>query len=446
MVPRQSGVAAGMRVPFTVIDEAILGLDTPAEPWSIQLELGVVGRFDLERLRHAVGQALDHHPMARARLLPPRRHDRYHTWEIAPRPDLDPLGVRECPGDDALAAARAELYSLRVPLTESPPLRMRLTRGPVSDVLMLNASHVAFDGFGALRLLHSVARAYGGRPEPPPPVDLATARDLGTHLRAQDRSTRRRRAGRLAEKLRDLARPPARLAPDRSSDRPGYGFHHVALSPERTRTLVGLHVPGTLNDVLVAALNLSIAGWNEAHGARCGRIGVLVPVNLRPREWQYEVATNFVLESRVSVPAHRRVTPESTLEAVVEETREIKEGGGVALMDVLDASAPLPIWAKEQLSALLSLAGNRLVDTAVLSNLGKLDDPPSFGGEAGGTSEVWFSAPARMPCGLSVGVATAGERLHLVFRYRYPMWDADAAAAFARRYVTDLGRFAAQPW
>jgi hypothetical protein len=77
----------------------------------------------------------------------------------------------------------------------------------------------------------------------------------------------------------------------------------------------------------------------------------------------------------------------------------------------------------------------------VLSNLGSVkdDDLPEFGPEAGDVVGVWFSAPARMPCGLSVGAVTAVDRLHLAFRYRYPLWGPAAAGAFADRFVTELG-------
>ena len=48
-----------------------------------------------------------------------------------------------------------------------------------------------------------------------------------------------------------------------------------------------------------------------------------------------------------------------------------------------------------------------------------------------------------MPCGLSLGVATAAGKVHLAFRYRHPLWDKDAAARFADRYVDELHQLAA---
>lgn len=422
-------------LPFTALDEAVHHLDTPAEPWSIQLEVRVGGALDADRLHRAVAEAMARHPMARARQLPARRSEREYRWDIRPEPDVDPFRVVDCPDDERLAEARADLYSLSVPLAEAPPLRVRLARSPGGDLVMLNTNHAAFDGFGAVRVLHSVARAYTGADDPPPPVDLAEARDLERHLAAPDPGTRSSRWRALADKAGDLADAPARLAPDGGSDRAGYGFHHVAV-PE-----VDHAGPGTVNDLLLAALNLAVEGWNADHGAPCGRISILMPVNLRPREWRTDVATNFVMETRVSTAPEQRSDPTTLLEAVAAETKRIKESEGAALMEILKRSSRLPLWAKEQLSSLLWLTGNRLVDTAVLSNLGSIDDPPAFGAGCE-TTELWFSAPARMPCGLSMGVATLAGRMHLSFRYRHPLWDAAAAARFATRYLDEMGRLA----
>jgi NRPS condensation-like uncharacterized protein len=428
-------------LPFNAVDEAVRLLDSPSEPWSIQLELRVSGRLDESRLRAALGTALARHPMTRARQLPAGARDRHYRWEITPEPNLDPLRVVECPDDDALAGARADLYSLRVPLAESPPLRARLARHPAGDLVMLNVNHAAFDGFGCLRVLHSTARDYAGAEDPLPDIELAAARRILSNLATDDLRTRTSRLAGLVEKLGDLALAPARIAPEQGSDRPGYGFHHTSLSAEQTETLSNQARRGTVNDVLVAALNLAIAGWNSDHGAATGRISVILPVNFRPREWREEMAVNHVLMTWVATTATDRRSPKAALEAVAAQTENIKKTGtGTTLVEVLALSPRLPLWAKQSLSPLLALTGSRLVDTALLSNLGRLDTVPSFGPDAGETVEAWFSAPARMPCGLSLGVATVAGRMHLSFRYRHPLFGPDAAGRFAERYLTELGR------
>ncbi|MDQ3681095.1 MAG: hypothetical protein M3378_11270 [Actinomycetota bacterium] len=427
------------RIPFSAVDEAVHLLDTEAAPWSIQMEVRVTGRFDEARLRSALSEALGAHPMARARKLASRPGLHQDHWEIPRSADIDPVRVVDCPDDGALAAARADLQSLAVPLAESPPIRVRLGRHPSGDVLMLNANHAAMDAFGALRLLYSVGRAYTGQPDPAPAVGHLQAREFLARLAAADNRTRARRRLVLVEKLRDLVVPPARLAPEGGNREPGYGFHQVSLSGPETRTLMELEHDGTVNDVLLGALHLAIAGWNAEHGEPCGRIGVLVPANLRPERWRQDVVGNFSLPERVSTSRSNRRSPRAALRALTAQTgRKKKTGMGTALLEVLDRSHRFPLWAKRALVTLMTITGNRLLDTAMLSNLGQLIEPPSFGPEAGDTAEVWFSPPARMPLGLTIGAVTAAGRLHLSFRYRHPLFGADAARLFADRYLREL--------
>ncbi|MGH3821753.1 MAG: GTP cyclohydrolase I [Pseudonocardiaceae bacterium] len=49
----------------------------------------------------------------------------------------------------------------------------------------------------------------------------------------------------------------------------------------------------------------------------------------------------------------------------------------------------------------------------------------------------------RMPVGLAVGAVTAEGRLHLVFRYRHPLFGPAEAADFANRYLTALDQVTA---
>ena len=166
-----TGLETAAQVPFNVVDEVVYLLDTEAEPWSIQLEVRVAGALDEDRLRTALSEALERHPMARARKAPtgPRSEHQYR-WEITAKADLDPLRILDCPDDEALHAARSQLQSRSVPLVESPPLRIWLARNPAGDMLMVNAKHAAMDGFGTLRFVRSLARAYAPEPDPVPEV------------------------------------------------------------------------------------------------------------------------------------------------------------------------------------------------------------------------------------------------------------------------------------
>ena len=428
--------AACDRLPFTVIDQAVHVLDTPAEPWTIQMELGLAGRVDEERLRHAVRMAVTSHPMARARQLPAKRSDRTWWWEVASDFDVDPVRVVTCLDDAALAQVRNEVYSRRVPLVEAPPFRLVLARRQDGDTVLLSANHAAFDGFGCLRLLQSVARRYAGRPDREAAVGLEEARDVHRHLAAPDGVAKANRLRMLGSKVGDLIRRPARIACDGASDEPGYGLHLVRLDEAATRRLS--ESDATINDLLVAALTSAIAGWNHDHGEPADRISLLVPVNLRPKDWREDVVTNMVLETRILTKAEQRHDRHQLLEAVGAQSGRIKRGAGAALVEVLGGWRSLPLWSKEPLTAFLQVTGNRLVDTALITNLGSMPDPPDFGDDVGGLTEAWFSAPARMPCGLSVGAVTLAGRLHLSFRYRWPLLGDEAARRLADRFVDEL--------
>lgn len=429
---------AGRQIfPFTVIDQAVHLLETRAEPWGIQLELGLTGHLDETGLRVAVGAALAAHPMARARQLPNRRTDRAWSWEVAPAPEVDPLRVVDRCDHDTLTAVRNELYSRPVPLVEAPPFRLVLVRRSDGDVLLLNANHAAFDGFGCVRLLQSIARAYTGRPDPATAVGLAEARDVQWYTATRDLAERARRFRMLAGMAADLIRRPARLAADGGRTEPGYGFHTVALSRGETERLTR-HEWSSVNELLLAALTLAIAGWNTDHGTRTGRVGILVPVNLRPKSWSDDVVTNMVLEAQVLTRPAQRTDRHATLSAVAAQNQRIRRGAGAALIEIIGGWTSVPLWAKQPLAGLLWLTGNRLVPTALLSNLGSLGDPPDFGPDGGVTRQVWFSAPARMPCGLSIGAVTVEGCLHLSFRYRHPLLGPDATTRFCHTFLSEL--------
>jgi hypothetical protein len=81
------------------------------------------------------------------------------------------------------------------------------------------------------------------------------------------------------------------------------------------------------------------------------------------------------------------------------------------------------------MQSLIPLTGNVIVDTAVLSNLGRVVDVPTLG-DAGAVRELWFSPPGRMPLGASMGAATLSGRLFMTLRYRHALFDQGAASEF----------------
>ncbi|HEX3448998.1 MAG TPA: hypothetical protein VHS97_12135, partial [Isosphaeraceae bacterium] len=341
----------------------------------------------------------------------------------------DILRSIDCGDESALAAARAQFYSRPIDVERSPALRLLLAHRPGGDSLLLSANHAVTDGVGALRFLHSVARAYCGRPDPVPAVDPLAARNL----QAQFSHTVPHRP-RNAERAKSPSGPRSLLVPKGADRESGYGFLPSALSADQARGLDPRRlVPtATVNDLLLASLHRAVAAWNADHNRPCHTISVLMPVNLRPPEWRNEVVGNLTLAGSTLSTPDQRSTAESLLATMTAQTQRIKAGDDFA------ALLEMPLWVRKLLLILVLTKGARSMDTAVLSNLGRIDDVPDFGTEAAEVTEFWFSPPVVMPMGLAIGTASLNGRLHLSMRYRRALFDDRAALRFWELFLNSL--------
>jgi NRPS condensation-like uncharacterized protein len=423
-------------IPLSLLDELYLNLDRDLEPWTVHYEVTLREHLDRERLTDAIALAARRHPLARARLASWRFQDRGYDWDIADELDRVPLQVVSCVDEAALAAQRERLFSVSPSLATAPPFAVVLAHCTGGDSLLLNLHHAAGDGISAARLMLSILRAYLDMDDPTPPVDPLRVRDVRV---LSDARTAQERHARLAELAVDAWRPlapPARVARDGGNNRPAYGFELFSLSPEESRTLFAAHPHcTTVNDVLLAALAVAIGRWNAEHGRRTRAIALSVPVNLRPPEWRREVFSNFASWVTVWV----RPRPDEDLNAVAKRvaarTRAIKRDriGGMSV-DLIKVPGRLTIAAKRWLHYVKAMSGDSGVDTALLSNLGRIDPLPGQFDHA----QVWFSPPSQMPLGASIGVVTGGERLHVTLRYRHAQFDPDAAHRFVELYRSVL--------
>lgn len=425
-----AGISVSQFKPFGVLDEAIHHLDSASEPWSVHIELRLNAALDEARLRGAVDAALDRHPRARARMATARGRRRGYLWRVAPEPDLDPFDVVDCDGDDALAQARGQFESEPVSLRLSPPLRIRLLRHGGGDVVILNLHHAAGDGVAALVFLQSVARAYGARPEAV--ADRTSDALVGPTARHRDRLRT------VLGEWREATKPSARIVADGGREAPGYGLQVLSLGVARTRALMEHARDGaTVNDLLVAALHLTVETWNRDHGRPTGRVSVLMPVNLRPRPRWRSGFTNMTFMVPVATLPRDRLGAAATVDAVRRRTRRVKDdASAAAVVTCLQRLRWLPLAVRRWIAR--QAAHERRMATILLSNLGVLEHDLDFGPGVGSPADVWFSPPARMPLGMAVGALTAGGTLRLTFRVRHPLLGPDAAARFAACYESAL--------
>jgi NRPS condensation-like uncharacterized protein len=435
--------ASPARRPLAAIEELDLYLDSTHEPNLVQLETPARGHLDRPALAAAVTAVLAASPDAGRRLAPASRWDRRLHWQTSAGAPLVVAGWR----------SPAELTGLRERLFAAPlslygaTFRLILAVGPEHDVVILQVHHAAFDGISAIALLTAISGAYteragvGTEPGDPLPVD-----PQGLDEPAMP-AWLRRGPGRGPGRARGRVTLPGtvtRIAPQGASpDRPGYGFVLTSMPvPRPPRGDRGPHP--TVNDLLVAALSLTVDRWNTGHGLRSGQIRITVPVNARDPEQRWQGYGNLSRLIRVSTQPGERTDPAVLLAQVAAQTRAGKQQrrAEIDTMSRLLAAGWAPAIVKQRAARLARrLARPVLTDTSLVTNLGVVPDPPRFGGPR--EQPLWIAAPAPMPRGLSIGAATVSGRLCLSIRYRHALLDQAAAAAFAGAYGETIAELTA---
>jgi NRPS condensation-like uncharacterized protein len=318
----------------------------------------------------------------------------------------------------------------------SPPFRCLLAHHPQGDYFMMNINHTVCDGTGQARLMRSIIRAYAGEPDTMPHFHALQHRDLAELFGATSLTDQLRRYTPLAQYLVHSLLPPGRVATEGDQEEDGQGLHFLKfVAADIERLKARCEDGASVNDVLLAASHLAIQEWNTAHGQKTERLTAMMPVNMRPPEWQQEVVGNYSAFVAIGSHSTDRQNFSRTLRAVVRWTRWYKETKGTAqLIDLLRGAHWLPMWLRRASTDLIPLTGNRVVDSTVLANLGRVNDFGSFGGKAGKVREFWFSPPIRKPMGLGLGAATHRGDLYISFRYRRSQFSPDATARFAELF------------
>jgi NRPS condensation-like uncharacterized protein len=430
---------AELRIPFNVVDEAFAYFDNVSAPPTVQLEVRLSDHVDIDRLWDAIHKSLVRHPLASARRASWKGTDAGFEWVVDEDVQVEPLALRRCRDDD-LAAVSAELQGTPIPIDVSPAMRFLLARTPGSDRLLAAAHHAASDGIGTLRLITSIARAYAGRPDPTPDIDPVASHTITAEAGTSWQLGLPTDPAEEAKRLARIAIPPARVAVDGGSNRPGYAmvFHRALIAP-LVKAPVRAASSATVNDILLAALHLGIDRWNAEHGQESGLIAIQMPMNARPSDRSKEVVANLVFSERTTTIERERADRASTVAAVAEQTRRAKQRGPfISIPSFNLADVRTPIWLRWAIASVLPFAAARLADTAVLSNLGRFDPGDLSFGEDLPITELWFSPPAGGPTGVNIGAVTLGCELFLVFRYTHPQFDRDGAQRFAATVLAEL--------
>jgi len=406
---------------------------------TVHLEAHLPGAVDGIRIATAFAEVLADRPRLLVRQSPARWwHRRYHWEPAAPGPGA----VRT--GDD-LGRARHRALSEPPPLGAGPPLRLEAVALPDGGTaLVLTAAHTLADAGTCLRLLCDLADHYAApAPALAPAVAPAPVPARGPGPTPGARAVRRGGPPIApAGAVRRAARRPARiaLAPGPAPGT-GTGLYLTAVPvPGTSVPRASGPSPFTVNDLLLTAVQLGITAWNRQHGRPDGPVVLSMPVDDRP-EGPLAAAAPMGNHNHLATVHGAVPSPDvlSALAGTAAQTRAAKAApaAGPGPVAALVSTGWLPVGAKAPLTRALRRATAPWTSTALVSNLGRVGHPLDFG-PAGRATALWFSAPVRMPRGLSVGAVTIDSRLHLAFRYCRALLDREAAAGLAERCLEAL--------
>jgi NRPS condensation-like uncharacterized protein len=423
---------------FGVVDELSCYFDTQAEPANIHLEFRVAGHADPAALREAITAALLANPHASSRRARHRPLSSRYTWEFAGRLDFDPVSFTTFATVADLAGQREAFLAMAPSVDRSPPARFLIASGAGCYHVILNANHATMDGLSWVEVLRDIGRRYAaatggspkdGRVEPPmPPASPSQAApDPSPAITAGAGPPRRPRR----------PRRPARIADDGGGQR-GCGLQ-LLLLPGVPGVPHGRDaVKPTVNDALITALIATIGRWNAERGRRLRPVRITTPVNTRAPGDRTSAGHLTRLVTISALPASAADLGPLLLD-VAGQTRRARERAGPQLglgnRGIAAVRAPTPVkrWL---VRAALRVAGPLVCDTAMLTNIGNVPDPPDVG--SGAPVTMALSGPAQMPRGLSLAVVTAAGQPMLGFRYNRALLSDAAAQQFVKEYMRTL--------
>ncbi|MGW3007588.1 condensation protein [Streptomyces sp. NPDC001219] len=445
------------RVPFPVVDEVSRHCLDEGHPETVHIEVHLPGRVDPARLRTAFHRALARHPRVLMRQAPVRWWHRRYIWQLTAAPDMDPVDFPP-PGPDALARARQRALDDSPPLHASPPVRLAvIEQADGGTVLLLTLHHTALDGPACLRVLATAAELYGGADNSPAPSPVRAAGPRTERPQADDVPDAGPRFSRPAR----IAAAPGHVP---RTGRPGNGMLLTELPiPARPPRTPGRVAPYTVNDQLLVATWLMVARWNRLHapggphGPAAAPVVLTMPVDDRPRGAEMPIGNGTRLLTVGFGPEERRDAgpltadppdPEAVarlLRRTAARTRALKAappGRQLGFASVVLTAPVLPVGLRGAVTRALRAAAAPWTSTTLLSNIGRIPYPLDFG-EAGRPTAVWFSAPARMPRGLTVTTVSVAGRIQLALRWSPALLDDAAGARLGALFRSSL---AATAW
>ncbi|MFB6178643.1 MAG: condensation domain-containing protein [Halorientalis sp.] len=442
-------------IPFSMIEEAVYHIEQKHTSWNIQAEVETTATIDIEQLHEAARTACKHHPIVGARMHKASIADSQYVWELPDDDEIDDIefNIEVVEADEmSVEEAQNRAYFTKFDLTEEHPMRAIVMRGAGldgGDRLMVSLHHSAVDGVGTLQFTQAVCQAYRGEQVWADSVtfeesrewldDLEPASILDTFNFLDDGIDV---IDKVARQLQNTVDEPARIAEDREPDDPDWGwrFTRRVLDEDVTEKVVNNRPEGiSVNDMFLTGLHLAIEDWNDAHGKRARKISTMMPINIRPKDHFYSAAGMYTMFESIHTHTKHRKDPIEAAYEISDQTAKVKERERASAPYKLMRMFPdaIPLGIKRELPEILNGPGQRLWDTAMLTNMGKIPMMPSLSGE-GGKERPWFTPPIWDGTPVGIGVATYGDQVTFTMRHQRDVLGQDAAERFSDAFLDGI--------
>ena len=324
-------------LPLEAFEQYMLADDKTYQPMVLVRQLFLSGYLQQSAFESAIEKTIERHPLLRALVRSPRRHQL--CWVTAgilePRVDWAEIGR-------PLQTRMGEYLDL----TSEVGLRVWIRQGLRSAIVTLQFHHACIDGTGAIQFITDLLAFYGRltcSAEDPVPELLELQQGL-LRQRARILPPVARESGsrvgwrqKVTKLFRFIKRKPSPLGPPRGSTDsintcpPFPGIVSHTFTEEETQKLkwVAKQQGASLNDLLLRDLFLVINAWNSEHGREgIGRwLRIMMPVNLRTKEFSRLPAANVLSYGFLTRDCRECDEPALLLAGISRETREIKFGG-----------------------------------------------------------------------------------------------------------------------
>jgi len=432
------------------LDEGVVMCEQGRE-MTIHFEAILADSIDAERFRRAVRTVMESSDRLRSRVEIKAWTSRTLRWKDTPADASVDVAEVDC-DREGLASIRDAFISRGFDVKVDPLIRFLLANhGSEGSSLIVLSHHALSDATGIWAVIVRIAEQYGregeatgGRvPSFPTTFDAPDSGEASVEtLRADALAPSGPGPVRaVLEAARAIlqAPKPERIATrgaDRSPD------VHLELRVVDASLVEAIRdsplmaeVPGAkVNDFLLLGFHRALAKWNSRYGKAPDQISVTVPVNQRQRgDTTLQNSAGQDVSKTTDV---ERLDPRVGLQSIFEQTQLIKSDRGRPDPSAsLGSLGFLPVGVRALIPRTIGfLSRDRFLNTSRLSNMGRVNMPASglvF-------TDVWLSAPARMPQGATMCVVRSGSNITVALRCCRRLWDQPAAEEFADLLLTDL--------